>query len=60
MEKKKSKKRRKKPPGKGGRATVPPRAISEVVSGIVRTLADKKFGDKLADKDSPPRRRKQM
>jgi hypothetical protein len=43
MEKKKSKKRRKKPPGKGGRATVPPRAISEVVSGIVRTLADKKI-----------------
>jgi len=58
MRKKKPKKRRKKPPGKRARATLPSPAITEVVSGIVRTLTDKKFGAKLADKDVLPNKTK--
>ena len=54
MVKRKSKKRRKKPPGKRARATQPSPAITEVVSDIVRTLTDKKFGAKLDNKRTPP------
>jgi len=54
MVKRKSKKRRKKPPGKRARATQPPPAITEVVSDIVRTLTDKKFGAKLDNKRTTP------
>ena len=54
MVKRKSKKRRKKPPGKRTRPTQPSPAITEVVSDIVRTLTDKKFGAKLDNKRTPP------
>jgi hypothetical protein len=54
MAKRKSKKRRKKPPGKRTRATQPSPAITEVVSDIVRTLTDKKFGAKLDNKRTSP------
>jgi hypothetical protein len=58
MEKKKRKKRRKKPASKGARATKPSPAITELVSDIVDTLADKKFGPKLANKDTAPNKTK--
>jgi len=51
MGKRKPKKRRKRPAGKRARVTEPSSAITEVVSDIVRTLTDKKFGAKLADKN---------
>ena len=58
MGKKKPKKRRKKALGKRARATRPSPVINEVVSDIVRTLTDKKFGAKLANKETPPNQTK--
>jgi hypothetical protein len=58
MGKKKPKKRRKKPLGKRARAIRPSPVINEVVSDIVRTLTDKKFGAKLANKETPPNQTK--
>ena len=54
MATRKSKKRRKKPRGKRAPDTQPSPAITEVVSDIVRTLTDKKFGAKLDNKRTPP------
>ncbi len=58
MGKRKPKNRRKRPPSKRARATKPSPAITAVVSDIVHTLADKKFGPKLANKDTAPNKTK--